>query len=527
MQTFYASMTSDQLYQLSYVRSIADGKPLEDYFYSSLPTHYPPLTFWIAAAIARLPNSSAIVGLRVLPLLTISAVTVSLVRLARAYHTSPTILLLFVFGVGSFTTSYFAQYATPDRAFWAITLAKPQHMISTVAFVIFLFYLRSASPSWKLAAATALFVAVSILTMPLSIGFAIIGGIWLIREMRRDDPLHPLLTSLPNTVMLMLGGALLGILATAPYIWPLARAIVSANWENNYIRFQSGASFDLTRWTVGFGFCLPLMFAAIAALRYSDAITRALVATAIASLGFASTAYLTFPLWGISFLTWYAPMYFGLIFCILAARVVTEWFSKKNEFGEHSRLRRYGISPFGVVVLASVLLLPAGNWNSMTDLGVRQGLAAYDSLSVEIASMLEERVNATETVVAGVDDLVLPGLSGRKFAVAPDQMISNPMARWTERMAELSRLLEDATCEQAAILWKRWKLRVIVARGVPPDVGINVLVATGSRKVGSAVGRSSIAIDHERLASLECIESVDVLPGYVMYFFDPKKLGEG
>lgn len=462
MSIFYNGGQGDDRYQLAFVEVVSQGRIFDDYFNLGVIGHYPPLVFWLGGLIEWVTGAGPVVALRWLPLPMI-AVTAALVAWsAGRTKSSPSLSLIVSLGMGSFLVSYLTNFG-PTRGLWALLILKPQQVLGgalTVAFALLPVAGRKFTRRARLATGAALIAGVTLtipIYLPIAAGGSLAGLIYQRRSGDRDG--------FSQGFKEFLASGTLGMLVSAFYWIPLALAYFEGNWRNNYLYWQSIDSLDPSRWTVGFAFAVPIVAGILAVRRYSDAQTWGLAAVAILSGMLYASAYVTYPLFGISLLAWWAPIPGVIALSMLAARYLRDWLELRFSAGPIDISFRKARWP--AIMLVAALILPLANWNTLTDSQLER---AHDEFNVDLidgSEILRAELSQEQTFIAGSDSLLLAGMSGRALTVVPHAFYANPMARTTERRAQVEELLTDPSCARAYQLSESLKMRALAAEVIP------------------------------------------------------------
>ncbi|RIK11429.1 MAG: hypothetical protein DCC49_00560 [Acidobacteria bacterium] len=470
MSIFYNGGQGDDRYQLAFVEVVSQGRIFDDYFNLGVEGHYPPLVFWLGGLIDWVTGSGAVTALRWLPLPVIVG-TASLIAWTSAKtKSSPTLALIIALGMGSFLVSYLTTFG-PTRGLWALLIVKPQQVLGgamAVAFAVLPVAGRGMSRRSRILVGSALFAGI-MLTIPLYLPIAASGGAAAILKRHRlgGDPGSSRKSFMELAVAMVAGIALTGF-----YWLPLLRAFADGNWQNNYIYWQSIDSLDPSRWTVGFAFGVPVVAGVLAIRRYDDPQTWALAGLSFVSGLIYASAYVTYPLFGISFLAWWAPIPASIALSILAARYLRDWLELRFSAGPIDISFRRARWP--ALMLVAALILPLANWNTLTDPQLERAHDAFNIDLVEGSRVLHEELDQNRTFVTGSDSLLLAGMSGRSLTVVPHAFYANPMARTGERRADVEALLADPNCSRTFEMVGRWKMGALVAEVIPVTGGAPV-----------------------------------------------------
>lgn len=485
MTIFYNGGQGDDRYQLAFVEVASHGRIFDDYFYGGVRGHYPPLIFWIGGLIQALGNLDSVTTLRWLPLPAIIATTLLVVWSSIRSRSSPSLSLIISFGMGSFLVSYLTNFG-PTRGMWALLILKPQQVLGgamTAAFAVAIADRRKIASRTRILICSLLSAGI-ILTMPLYLVMAVGGGgMALLRGHTFSDQRFR-----SRATGELLASLVVGLVLTAFYWLPMALAVLGGNWQNNYLYWQSIETLDPSRWTVGFAFGVPIVAGILAIRRYSDSATWALTGVTVASGVIYASAYLTYPLFGVSFLSWWAPIPAGISLSILAARYLRDWLELRFEAGPIDISFRRARWP--AIMLISAAILPLANWNTFTDSQLERAHDSFNTDLIEGARILREQLGPGQTFVAGSDSLLLSGMSGRPLTFVAHSFYSNPMARADERRAVVEALLRDPNCQRSGEIAASWNMAAIVAEIIPVAGGASVNSETAQVEHSESLGIS-------------------------------------
>lgn len=481
MSIFYNGGQGDDRYQLAFVEVVSQGRIFDDYFNLGVEGHYPPLVFWLGGLIDWATGSGAVTALRWLPLPVIVGAASLIAWTSAKTKSSPTLALIIALGMGSFLVSYLTNFG-PTRGLWALLIVKPQQVLGgamAVAFAALPVAGKAMRRRPRILTGSALFAGI-MLTIPLYLPIAACGGAAAVFKRRR---MGGNAGSAPSSSVELLIAVAAGSAVTAFYWLPLLLAFADGNWQNNYIYWQSIDSLDPSRWTIGFAFGVPVVAGILAIRRYDDPQTWAFATVGLVSGLIYASAYVTYPLFGISFLAWWAPIPASIALSVLAARYLRDWLELRFSAGPIDISFRKARWP--ALMLAAALILPLANWNTLTDTQLERAHDAFNVDLVEGARVLQAELGETQTFVAGSDSLLLAGMSGRSLTVVPHAFYANPMARTGDRRADVEALLADPDCVRTYEMAERWQMGALVAEVIPVAGGAPV---TGPRRDRQAFG---------------------------------------
>ncbi len=562
MASFYDGGQGDNRYQLALLDQIQRGNLLGDYFYRSTPAHYPPLFFWAAGGAGKALGLGAEGTLRWMPVAAILASAAGIAYLARRVGSHPAVALVTCFGIGGFAAYYLFSYP-PDRGLWWVVVEKPQQLLGGLLCLALPVAVSQLThrPAMMLTACAVLTAAL-VLTMPLYLPLAVAAALlWATlsglqaRGFRRtsppEGPPHET-TNGPQTgggalqtATVVVLGAASGSAVASPYLLPVLEGVLSRRGAGGYLHWQSLASLDVSHWTVGFGFGIPLV-AGIAALRpawnHRDrrlrGAARALVAcTALAWMTYLS-AFVTYPLFGWSYFSWWMTVPALLGTCLLASVRITDWARRRSHEGALLVSR---FSPDSVLkaALAATVAVFGISWNVRTDDFLAYAYSPVDPSFKQAAAMLQERTPEGSSFVGGQEELIVSGLSGRGMVYVPHAFYASPLADSEARKAAVLDLLHRPSCEKVASLEETYGMeavlltrgarwiprvlssdRVVVEEGAPPieadDLVLSELVAE-KRGDPQRVSKTVLYRASAGLSALPCLELVMDSEGLAMF----------
>lgn len=483
MTIFYNGAQGDDRYQVAFIDVISRGHVLGDYYYPGVRSHYPPLVYWLGGLIKAITGAGAVGVFRWMAVLTIPAAAAVIAWAAIRAKGSPTLALVLTFGFGGFLVSYLTNYG-PTRGLWGLLILKPQQVVGGALAVglplMFAHALRTSRRRF-LAGATALIAGI-VLTLPLYVPMAIVAGMVAlgVRRRRSGERLKA-----PGLVDLAAATGLAALL-TSFYWIPMASAVFSGRWQNNYLYWQSIDNLDPSRWTIGFAMGIPLVFGVLAIRRYRDPQAWAMAAIAISGGLLYVSAWVTYPLMGISALSWWAPVPAVIALCVIASRYIRDWLELRFRTGpvEVSFKR----SRWPAVMLVATLVLPFANWNTLTD---AQLLKSHDSINADLlgaSRVIHDSLAPDETFVAGAEELLLPALSERGLTVVPHAFYANPMGETDQRRRDVEALMADPSCTRLRDIHTKWRTRAIAAEVIPVSDGALVPAQASVQAPGGTPG---------------------------------------
>lgn len=524
MQSFYDGAQGDNRYQLAIVHRVQLGDYLGDYYYRGVPSHYPPLYFWLVGTIGRLGGAAPETTLRWSPIVSIFLACAAIAWAARRIGARPAAAILVTLVVGSFGAYYLFSYP-PDRALWGILIAKPQQLLGALlvyAFSISFVSLRNR-PVLRLVVGGVL-VAATVLTMPIFLPIAV-GGAYV------SDLLAKTMAKGGRLVReaLRSGGSLavacvVGLALASPYLFPVLEGMLAGKSAGGYVYWQSLASLDPTHWTLGFGFGAPFVFGLAEAVRLwrklrngstsppsapqplesnvhvtirprsrphvartparstpsaargdievsAEQAGLAVAVTAAVAWGAWASAYLTYPLFGWSYFSWWTVVVAAVGTCLLAARWLDRWIDERlsgagSHDGPHTSSnvpratssKRY-LAP---VLVAAALAAFAVSWNARTDDLLNYAAGPIDSEFRNAALVLSRHLGPQESFVGGQEELVLAAVTGRGLVYVAHAFYANPLADNEARRRRVVELLDDPSCAKITALERDYGMRALV-----------------------------------------------------------------
>jgi hypothetical protein len=541
MRSFYDGGQGDNRYQLAILNQVQSGNLLGDYYYRGVPAHYPPLVFWLAGGLGKLMGLGPMTTLRWMPVLAILLAASGLVWLARRVDSSASVALMVCFAIGSFAAYYLFSYP-PDRGLWMVLVEKPQQLLGGVLCLSLPVVVSglSARP-WVLVASVTAVGAALALTMPIFLPIAVISGvivaIFVCEKSRRA-----------RSVLALCAGLVLAAAIASPYLVPPLRALMAHRSASGYIYWQSLASLDISHWTLGFGFGIPLFFAALSIRpisRHQDPIAKHAAmalgaATALSWLVYLS-AFVTYPMFGWSLFSWWATVPALLGTSLLASWGISvrlrEYVSSRRELRRIStdRMTRAG----AVLVVAFFAI----SWSARTDDFLAYSHSPIDPDFKRAAEVLDEMTPKDSSFVGGQEELILASLSGRGLVYVAHAFYASPAADNNERREAVVGLLHHPSCEKVADLRHRYGMDAVVlspaSRWIPlMQTSNSVSVEEGSRPLEpddlvlsdlvaerrgdpQRVSRTVLYRASPEIQTLPCLEKVFETPSLVMFAVRP------
>ncbi len=528
MHSFYDGGQGDNRYQLAIVNQVQQGNLLGDYFYRGVPAHYPPLYFWIAGGLGKLLGLDAEATIRWMPALSIVLAAAGLAWLARRIGSDSSAAIVLVLAIGSFAAYYLFSYP-PDRGLWMVLLAKPQQFLGAIlCLAIPLATASSVHRPLAIVFSVSLLGAALALTMPLFFPMAAVAAIFVTIFLAGQD--------LRLRSSLALFAALsAALLIASPYLGPVLEGLLSRRGAGGYIYWQSLASLDLSHWTLGFGFGVPMVLALISLrefIRRQDPGQRRCAAALIAATAIAwavyLSAFLTYPLFGWSLFSWWATVPALLGTCSIAAWGISSRIASLDEtIGLDRRVSKQLATK---VVTAGVVAAFALSWSARTDDFLAYSYGSIDPDFRRAAELLEESTSENSSFIGGQEELIISGLSGRGLVYVAHAFYASPLADSERRKAEVVALLHDPTCQKVFDLQNaygmeaialarasRWIPRLMTSSTIALEEGISsvenddlVLADLVAEKKGDPerVSKTILYKASPSLESLPCIEKV-------------------
>jgi hypothetical protein len=551
MSSFYDGAQGDNRYQLAIVHRVQLGDFFGDYFYRGVRSHYPPLYFWIVGTAGRLLRLRPELTLRWMPLVSILLFSLGVAAIAKKIRASASIALLLTGVVGSFGSYYLFSYP-PDRALWSVLVAKPQQALGALLCLAVPAVFAALEPGGRRVLTVAALLAVAVLTMPIFVPVAGAGMLawigwsaWRLRKSKGSSQQAKggSLAGFIATSVRDLGlSGLASALVTGAYWVPVIAGFFMKRSAGGYIFWQSLATLDPTHWTVGFGFGIPLLLAALETSRlarcYSvepvggegvaeqgpgtaeaaaqsgspstqrgsartqsqqlgnaDRRNSSLLAeeailctTAVAWLVYLS-AYLTYPLFGWSYFSWWVVVVAAVGTCLLASRFATGYLGQVPGIGtsdnggisydagasdatggKHADIRGRpdhgprGKTPARLVALSATVafVVFALSWNARTDDYLAYAKSPIDTEFATVSALLQSELTQRQSFVGGQEELVISALSGRGLVYVAHAFYANPLADNTGRRAAVLDLLSSPDCQKVAGLAGQYDMEGIV-----------------------------------------------------------------
>lgn len=524
MQSFYDGAQGDNRYQLAIVHRVQLGDYFGDYYYRGVPSHYPPLYFWLIGTIGRLSGATPETTLRWSPIVAIALACAGIAWAARRIGARPAVAIAMTLVLGSFGAYYLFSYQ-PDRALWGVLIAKPQQLLG--ALLVYTFSISFVSlgnrPLLRVVVVGAL-AAATVLTMPIFLPIAV-GGAYvsdLLAGMRaRHRPLgRKALRSGSSLAM----ACAVGIALASPYLFPVLEGTLSSRSAGGYVYWQSLASLDPTHWTLGFGFGAPFLLGLAEAVRLwrklrnasgpppytprplssdgdvgiktpsrrkparglaettsstalGDTVVSeehaevAVAITAAVAWGAWASAYLTYPLFGWSYFSWWTVVVAAVGTCLMAARWLDRWIDERlsgtavpedQRLSSNSATKRSSKHYLAPVLVAGVLAAFAVSWNARTDDLLNYAFSPIDSEFRKAARVLTRHLGPQESFVGGQEELVLASVTGRGLVFVAHAFYANPLADNEARRQRILELLHDPSCTKITALERDYGMRALV-----------------------------------------------------------------
>ena len=540
MRSFYDGGQGDNRYQLAIVGQVQAGNLLGDYFYRGVRAHYPPLYFWIAGGAGRLLGMDAQTTVRWAPIVALLISAAGLAWIARQIGAHPSYTLIIVFALGSFAAYYLFSYP-PDRGLWMVLAAKPQQLLGGVACLALpVASTRLLQRRGAAIASIALLASALVLTMPIyaPIGFlAAIGTAVFLKSSEKR-------AVSAATVAAGLG---LGVLISSFYLVPVVKGLLRTNSSSGYIYWQSLASLDISHWTVGFGFGIPITLAAFSVKRllnrsYDDpprTLIVLLLTTFLAWLVFLS-AYLTYPLFGWSLFTWWVTVPSLLGTCLLASWQVglcIDHYMSKPRQGHHYKTE--ALVRTGTAAVVAIFSL---SWFAATDDLLAYAHSPIDPDFAAAAKVLELSTSKKSSFVGGQEELIVSALSGRGLVFVAHSFYASPLVDSDVRREDVLNLLHRPSCQKVFELKEKYGMEAIalnpatrwiklletvssvsVEDGTPPlvdnDLVFSELVAV-KRGDPKRVSKTVIHRASPELAMLPCLKQRFKSPALIVFLVE-------
>jgi hypothetical protein len=452
--TLYSSISSDQATNLSYTQNVIHGNYLGDLYGKRTPAQYPPLYFWCLGLIARVVGVSALAVWRYSPLL------LFLLLPFLAYFVGEQVgdgekrcgfyACFALFALAAYQSAHFVGVNPSEFdpfVLMSYFLAKPYQIIGGLLLVLWLVRFARGPRSGKVSAgwllANALLAAsVFLLYSPwFGVGFAALAleALLGVRWTGRGAYLgwHAVV------------GAATAVL-TAVHWLPYVLALGADGHENTAgtAHFLSG-HMDPSWVTTGMGFFGLSFFLAVLGLaqRFAEPGARALALAIGVTYAWYFSTYVTFPLFGFSFLPHRCH---SLLTVLLAAGACL---GIERVRGMAAALGRpHVVAPIVLAAIAGVLAPSYLRWNIRTDPMLARGAMR---LSIEERRMAAAFHGAHRTLAGclGSEVLQIASLTYTRLYLSPNLPQGNPLTHYRRRVAELQAAAEAHTgAELAAAL---------------------------------------------------------------------------
>jgi len=437
----YSGYQSDASFSISYVNNVIHGNYFGDFYDKHVPSHYPPLYFWLLGTTARLLGTDAVSIWIGAPLLVLAVLPFIVFWVGRAIGGD---------GVGFYACfAFFAlgnaiiSYIFPGREFppmfWAIH--KPYELIAAlIALAWFVDVIRATETNRDTARGRyAVLVRQGIVGGLIFLlyypWFGIAAGAllcFLFVERIRDR--RPVLWKLRHLAMV----CFLSLLVAAPFWVPFVSALLQSERDPNHgWHFITLGFFDVTRVTIGLGYCGALFF--LGAYGIAERWRSHRIALGIGVLGtllycWYFSSYVTWPLLHTGFLSAKAVMFLFVTMCFGTAFAL-------ESLGRRPSLKPILANPF-LLSLCSLALLPTFvQWNARTDQRLARAAGSFPAQVRELVQGVGGEKTELTALASARIAFELPAVSRIRLFLSPNIHYSNPLARFEHR-ARLVRGLE-------------------------------------------------------------------------------------
>jgi hypothetical protein len=435
----YSGLHSDASFAISYVNNVINGNYFGDFYEKDVPSHYPPLYFWILGTVARLIGTDAKTAWITAPVLVLAVLPFTVFRVGRAiggdrigFYAS-----FAFFALGSAITSYlFSRREFPPMN-WGIH--KPYEILAGVFALAWLVDVIRATEAnegpkgGQYATVARQGVNGGVVFLLYYPWFALTAAALfclLLVDYIRDRA--PVLWKIRHVVMVSLVSLVVG----APFWLPYVSALLqnehdpSHGWRHITLSF-----FDITRVTVGLGYCGSLFVLGVYGFLENwrrNRIARGIgVLVCLLYCWFAST-YITWPLLHTNVLSAKASMLIFVSMCFGTALTL-------DRLSQWNGLRLLLLSPF-LLSLCSLVLLPTFvQWNTRTDERLARAVGSFPIPVRELVRAIGGKEKELTALVSARLAYELPTVSRIRLFLSPNIFFSNPLARFEKR----KKLVED------------------------------------------------------------------------------------
>ncbi len=434
--TLFDSLLGDSSAHVAFVNNIIHGNYFGDFYDKIIPANYPPLYFWILGTIGRIFRLDAITLYAAAPLFVL-AVLPFLVFAVGKYLGGKWVgffSCLAMFGIGNAATSYlFAGAREFPYMYWCI--AKPYQIVAGILIVPWLVGALRNLETGNRKMRFYLFYGITgglqiLLFYPwFGIGFLVLC-LFLIFDfikMRASRWRKARTVAILFSISMMTSSPF-----WIPYLWSLFHIGTD---QSHAMRYISYTFFDVTKVTIGLGFCGLLFFLGAFGLKWYYRQKKEIAGLALMLMilyGWYFSSFISYPLFHLSFLSSKA---YVLIFIVLAfgASFALERLRSQKTIPLLSR-------PLSLHFIALLLLPSIFQWNPRTDPYLAKARDPIPPGVFEIINHIhitDKKMTVLSTARMGY---YLPAVSQFRLYLSPNIHFSHPMAKFTERKESVKRL---------------------------------------------------------------------------------------
>ncbi len=428
----YGSLYSDSSFIVGYVNNFVQGR-YSDFYDASVPPHYPPLWFFLVGSVARGLGLTALQASFVVPALSLAVLPWLVFALGLHVWEDKAVAFFVTFAfvvLGAGGASYLFDDPRPTFIFWAIH--KPYELFGALLSVgvsVSFLRLSSCSTPYSYRRLVALGAAFGIL-VTLYYPWAVVTAATMLSVALVSSHRYAMVTALVAVGLIgMVGSSFYWF----PYVSMLFRTAHDANlgWY-----WTSRESFDLSRVTLGLGYCGSLFLlgtGSLIAFRKNRGNFALFGFLLIALYGWYASSWVLFPLFRTSLLSEKSSI---LIFVVLAllSGVALERFASKTALPSWLKTpRAWGL--VGILLLPHPLL-----WNKFTDRYLMLADRKVPDGLFRLAAAIEEVGELPVVLAASRAGAVLPAIARVSLYLSPNIHFANPLSRYEYRRGLVEKL---------------------------------------------------------------------------------------
>ncbi len=433
----YHTVGGDASFLIGFANNVIHGNLLGDIFEKRLPVHYPPLYFWFSGTVARLFGWNAMEVWFAMPPLWLAVLPVFIYLVGRKLKDEAAGFCACVAFVapGNALVSY--VFDTPrvfPVMYW--TIYKPHEILGAVFAVAWFISIVDSFGRPRMSAVRILLSgaaggALILLYYPWFVLCAITATLALVYFK------FGLKISLQR---LWKGAAILFIAAavSAVYWFPYLSAVLTAppSITDHAVKHLSRDSFDLTKATIGLGYCgflfWGIVFVFVRRDRYRPIVKAMLILAGILYLYFLS-AFVTYPLFHHTFLSFKTMIPLYAVASLISGIALSEWL--QTPIGTRLTHRSWAIPVLMLLWMPTVF-----QWNRYTDEGIFRAARPFPKNVSKIARLLGENKGELTVVASLSAALYLPAVSQNRLYVMPNSHYNNPLVAYFDKKKTLDAL---------------------------------------------------------------------------------------